>query len=209
MELIEQLMKHTACTHDTIHDLLRTPAMKKHLTPVARKFVLMGFDIRTKEQKAEDQRRENEYRRWTIRQLASRYDREKIYDEIWSEPIQRVAKRYDISDVGLAKVCKKLNIPRPGLVIGPKRQRASLFQNDLNFRHCVFEFELLSDCSSTMSRRRELTSSRSGYDQIVRRTSPYQECLFTASLSAVDNTHHESYSPLVLSFIRLRGTHLA
>jgi hypothetical protein len=114
VELIEQLMKHTACTQDTIHDLLRTPAMKKHLTPVARRFGLMGFDIRTKEQKAEDQRREDEYRRWTIRQLASRYDREKIYEEIWSEPIQRVAKRYDISDVGLAKVCKKLNIPRPG-----------------------------------------------------------------------------------------------
>lgn len=88
--------------------------MKKHLTPVARKFGLMGFDIRTKEQKAEDDRRADEYRRWTIRQLASRYDREKIYEEIWSEPIQRVAKRYDISDVGLAKVCKRLNIPRPG-----------------------------------------------------------------------------------------------
>jgi ankyrin repeat protein len=114
VELIEQLMKHTACTQDTIHDLLRTPAMKKHLTPLARKFGLMGFDIRTKEQKAEDERRDAEYRRWTIRQLASRYDREKIYEEIWSEPIQRVAKRYDISDVGLAKVCKKLNIPRPG-----------------------------------------------------------------------------------------------
>jgi hypothetical protein len=115
VELIEQLMNHTACTHDTIHDLLRTPAMKKHLTPVARKFGLMGFDIRTKEQKAEDERREHEYRRWTIRQLASRYDRQKIYEEIWLEPIQRVAKRYDISDVGLGKVCKKLNIPRPGL----------------------------------------------------------------------------------------------
>ena len=74
----------------------------------------MGLDVRTKEQKAEDERRDAEFRRWTIRQLASRYDREKIYEEIWSEPIQRVAKRYDISDVGLAKVCKKLSIPRPG-----------------------------------------------------------------------------------------------
>jgi hypothetical protein len=114
LELVEQLVKHTACTQDTIHDLLRTPVMKKHLMPVSRKFGLMGFDIRTKEQKAEDERRADEYHRWTIRQLASRYDREKIYEEIWSEPIQRVAKRYDISDVGLAKVCRKLNIPRPG-----------------------------------------------------------------------------------------------
>jgi Ankyrin repeats (3 copies) len=34
--------------------------------------------------------------------------------EIWSEPTQHVAKRYHLSDVGLAKVCKKLNIPRRG-----------------------------------------------------------------------------------------------
>ncbi len=61
--------------------------MKKHLTPVTRKFGLMGFDIRTKEQKAEDERRTDECRRWTIRQLASTYDREKIYEEIWSEPM--------------------------------------------------------------------------------------------------------------------------
>jgi len=114
VEIVEQLMKHTACTHDPIHDLLRTPAIKKHLTPVTRKFGLMGFDIRSKEQKLVDERRAEEDHRWTIRQLASRYDREKIYEEIWSEPIQRVAKRYDISDVGLAKVCKKLKIPRPG-----------------------------------------------------------------------------------------------
>ena len=67
--------------------------MKKHLTPVARKFGLMGLDVRTKEQKAEDERRDAEYRGWTIRQVASRYDREKIYEEIWSEPIQRVAKK--------------------------------------------------------------------------------------------------------------------
>ena len=80
--------------------------MKKHLAPVARRFGLMGFDIRTKEQKAEDGRRADEYRSWTIRQLASRYDREKIYEEIWSEPIQRVAKRYDISDVGLARFAR-------------------------------------------------------------------------------------------------------
>jgi hypothetical protein len=43
----------------------------------------------------------------------SRYDRQKIYEEIWSEPMQHVVKRYGISDVGLEKVCRKLNVPRP------------------------------------------------------------------------------------------------
>ena len=57
VELIEQLTKHNACTQDPIHGLLRTPTMKKHLTAVARKFALMGVDVQTKEQKAEDERR--------------------------------------------------------------------------------------------------------------------------------------------------------
>jgi hypothetical protein len=28
--------------------------------------------------------------------------------------MQHAEKRYNLSDIGLAKVCKKLNIPRPG-----------------------------------------------------------------------------------------------
>lgn len=41
------------------------------------------------------------------------YNREKLYEEIWSEPVTVVAKRYGISDVALKKVCQKLNIPTP------------------------------------------------------------------------------------------------
>jgi hypothetical protein len=39
--------------------------------------------------------------------------RNQLYDEIWAEPVRTVAKRYGISDVALAKICRKLNIPRP------------------------------------------------------------------------------------------------
>jgi hypothetical protein len=31
-----------------------------------------------------------------------------------SQPMQKLAKEYGISDVGLAKVCKKLYVPLPG-----------------------------------------------------------------------------------------------
>jgi hypothetical protein len=41
--------------------------------------------------------------------------REKLYEEIWTEPMTVVARRYNMSDVGLAKNCKKMNIPKPGL----------------------------------------------------------------------------------------------
>jgi hypothetical protein len=88
--------------------------MRKHLVPVVRKLGLLGFDVRTREQKKEEKRQKEAYRKCALRQLASRYNRAKIYEEIWSEPIQHVAKRYGISDVGLAKVCRKLDVPRPG-----------------------------------------------------------------------------------------------
>jgi len=114
VELVELLLNYVACTEDTIHNPLRTPAMKKHLALVAWHLGRVGLDVRTKEQKVEDEKQKERYRQCALEQLASRYDRDKIYQEIWSEPIQHVAKRYNLSDVGLAKVCRKLNIPRPG-----------------------------------------------------------------------------------------------
>lgn len=43
-----------------------------------------------------------------------RFTREDLYEAIWSEAVQKVAQALGISDVGLAKICKKLNVPRPG-----------------------------------------------------------------------------------------------
>ena len=39
--------------------------------------------------------------------------REKIFEEIWAEPITTVSKRYDVSDSFFVRVCKRLNVPRP------------------------------------------------------------------------------------------------
>lgn len=39
--------------------------------------------------------------------------RRDIYQDIWDRPIYEVAKEYGISDVGLAKVCRRLDIPTP------------------------------------------------------------------------------------------------
>lgn len=41
------------------------------------------------------------------------FEREKLYEEIWSEPVSKVSKRYQISDVGLRKICVNLDIPVP------------------------------------------------------------------------------------------------
>lgn len=115
LELIEQMIKHEACSQETLNNLLGTPAIKKHLTPVTRNLARLGFDVRTKEKIVEEKRQEEAHRKWLLRDLMSRYDREKIYEEIWAEPIMHVAKRYSMSAVGLGKICMKLKIPRPGL----------------------------------------------------------------------------------------------
>lgn len=46
--------------------------------------------------------------------LASRYDRQELYDRVWSVPIWRLRKEYGVSNVALAKTCKRLHVPVPG-----------------------------------------------------------------------------------------------
>ena len=41
------------------------------------------------------------------------YEREKLYEEVWKEPVIVVAKRYGVSEVALAKACRKLAVPLP------------------------------------------------------------------------------------------------
>ncbi len=46
-----------------------------------------------------------------------RYERAKLYEEVWAEAVTTVAKRYGISDVALRKICRRLAVP----LIGPAR----------------------------------------------------------------------------------------
>lgn len=39
--------------------------------------------------------------------------RQSLYDQVWSKPMTALAKEYGISDVALAKICRKLDIPYP------------------------------------------------------------------------------------------------
>ncbi|WP_454862736.1 hypothetical protein [Pseudomonas hormoni] len=41
------------------------------------------------------------------------YDRAQLLAEVWAEPLTVIAHRYGLSNVGLAKLCTRLNIPRP------------------------------------------------------------------------------------------------
>ncbi len=82
LEVIEPLVKYNSCARETVDALLKTPAMKRHVAEIHRKFHRLGFDVRTNEQKAEEERQKEQYRRWALNSLMSRYPREKLYEEI-------------------------------------------------------------------------------------------------------------------------------
>lgn len=45
---------------------------------------------------------------------AVKIGREQLYKEVWAEPMTTVAKRYEVSSNYLARICERLNVPRPG-----------------------------------------------------------------------------------------------
>ncbi len=48
--------------------------------------------------------------------------REQLYELLWSTPTRKLAAAFGLSDVGLAKVCKKHHIPRPPLGYWAKKE---------------------------------------------------------------------------------------
>jgi hypothetical protein len=43
----------------------------------------------------------------------AKLSRQELYDQLWKTPVTKLAREYGISDVGLAKICKRHDIPRP------------------------------------------------------------------------------------------------
>jgi hypothetical protein len=48
--------------------------------------------------------------------------RQELYKLVWSKPVVKIAKEFGISDVAVAKICKKMNIPKPGLGYWAKKK---------------------------------------------------------------------------------------
>ncbi len=107
VELAGLLVKHQACDHGVLRDFLRPPRMQQHLAGCEHQMARIGLTLDG--QRKSDLRRPD---RPSAYVLAS-YDRERLYAEVWAEPTQKVAERYGISDVALAKVCRQLQVPKP------------------------------------------------------------------------------------------------
>ena len=39
--------------------------------------------------------------------------RHELYEQVWSEPMSLLSRKFGLSDVGLAKICRKLRVPTP------------------------------------------------------------------------------------------------
>lgn len=69
--------------------------------------------------------------------------RQQLYDLVWSEPLTLLAPQFDMSDVALAKICKRNSIPVPGrghwakLKAGKASPRFPLPLRGLGFRETI------------------------------------------------------------------------
>lgn len=96
--IMSRLRRPEICAPETYAELIRTSSIQGRLLALG----LMKKPVNERE------RRRNEFMR-----LASRYDRTTLYEQVWSQPVQTVAKTYRISGVMLGKVCRKLQVPVP------------------------------------------------------------------------------------------------
>lgn len=49
----------------------------------------------------------------TVHGKYNTYNREKLYEEVWTKPVVDVAVQYGVSNVAINKICKSLNVPVP------------------------------------------------------------------------------------------------
>jgi hypothetical protein len=101
---------------DAVRELLRVPQMRQHVASCDRQPSRLGISI--------DGRPRSEVQTAPAPSsyVLANYDRRQLYEEVWSEPTQAVARRYGISDVALSKVCKQLQIPKPPRGYWAKKQ---------------------------------------------------------------------------------------
>ena len=51
------------------------------------------------------------------------YDRQTLFDQVWEEPVTKVAQKYGVSDVMIHKYCRKIAIPTPSPGYWRKKER--------------------------------------------------------------------------------------
>lgn len=104
--MIALLLNGKACSPEIVNDLCRTSGMRLLLSSQGRKLARLGLKIDGVTPVAPPYQ--------VSQELLSRYNREQLYEKVWSQPAQKVALEYRVSGVALGKVCRKLKVPLPG-----------------------------------------------------------------------------------------------
>ena len=83
--------------------------------------------------------------------------REQLYEQVWAEPMATLGPKLGLSDVGLSKVCRRLNVPVPGRgywrqkEVGQKVRRAPLPKLPAGATQGMREVRLRKNTSGTAS----------------------------------------------------------
>jgi hypothetical protein len=124
-ELLRIFRKQEACCEETLDKLLRTTRMKLHLAPVENR--LPRWPTNNENRLASNPGHTLAPKRKQLEPsapsyaLLCKYNRDVLYEEVWTQPIRKLARKYNVSDVALAKACMKLRVPLPGLGYWAKR----------------------------------------------------------------------------------------
>jgi hypothetical protein len=128
--VLGKLAKPQHCDQRIFRELVRTPAIRQKMASLGLSDLLPSRPARPRavqrsspkqkqeEVRAEERQEEEWLRSLSAKQRATvlrdRITREQLYAEIWAEPAIKVAERYGVSDVAVAKWCRRLGVPRPG-----------------------------------------------------------------------------------------------
>ncbi|HEY3382629.1 MAG TPA: hypothetical protein VGK32_12720 [Vicinamibacterales bacterium] len=107
VELLGRLLKNEN-GEAAVQELLRVAQMRQHVARCHEQLSRLGLIL--------PGRRVNKVEKEVRRDLPAwmrRFDRKTLYEEIWAEPAEKVAARYGLSGVAIAKVCRWLKIPKP------------------------------------------------------------------------------------------------
>lgn len=99
--LLKRLQVPSMCTPEIFHELTRTPTMQKRMLELG----LIKPYVKPPSKK--------EIWQYELESLTARFDREKLYEEVWQRPVIEVAIDYSVSGVYLGRVCRTLRVPVP------------------------------------------------------------------------------------------------
>lgn len=122
MQYLRALKEKALCEPSTYVELIRTPAMQTIVRSSERETRQREIQrgVSTGKKRVAPAKPEPEPPTPVVQTQAERDRaaalekyRRQLFDEVWSLPTQKVATQHGVSDVAIAKTCKRLKIPKP------------------------------------------------------------------------------------------------